>query len=446
MKDHYTLTCTASQKRFADTPNAHGSFLLQSPTDNEALLRTHYSKPLAIGDTTQKGLFAFSWLPKTYEFPSTSHPVTYKSTKLSKHLGLSHLYVTYSGYNPDIGAYNHTGTFKEFEAIGVFARQGYQTQTQLVLASAGNTARAFCEIGSKLHAKVVIVMPRAALQDLWTTSPKHPNIRVLAVDGSYNDAIRLAKRISQYEGCIAEGGVYNVGRRDALATTFLSAVACMKRIPDHYIQAIGSGSGAISAWESSIRLQELGMYNTSHASTQYPQPSSKTRSGHPIIHVAQNAPFAPVVDSWNAHSKTLRALQHKDEQASLGPIYARVLANNNPPYSIAGGLYHMLCDCEGYAYACTNEEGRQAGMLFEQLEGFRVSASSEIALAALHKACTQGRISGDDYIMLNITGGNYNDTQAFKTHEVAPEATLSATKTDEASLLQTLRALHTTAP
>lgn len=441
MTNHYTLTCASSEKCFADDPDAHGSFLLHSPHDNSSLLRTCYRNPLRIGDTHTEGLFAFSWLPNNYQFSCTSYPVTYKSTKLSEYLGLSHLYLTYSGYNPDIGAYNYTGTFKEFEAIGVFTRQGYRSRKQLVLASAGNTARAFCEIGSQLNARVIIVLPQRALKTLWTKTPQHPHICIIAVDGTYNDAIEIAKRISKYDECMSEGGVYNIGRRDGLATTFLSAVACMNRIPDHYIQAIGSGSGAISAWESSLRLQQLGMCRECEHEVQYPTPSSKTRSGHPTMHIAQNAPFAPVVQSWNAHSKTFRAIEPKDEMTYLHDIHACVLANNKPPYSIGGGLYDMLCDCNGYGYACTNEEARTAGALFQQLEGFTISASSEIALAALCNACTYKRIDRDDYVMLNITGGDYNSTKTFATYEVTAHAILTAT-VDDATLLAKMRSLR----
>ncbi len=440
MPNHYMLRCTSSEKCFADVANADGSFFLQSPTDNISLLRTNYYKPLSIGDTNTLGLFAFSWLPNNYQFPCTSYPITYKSKKLAEYLELSHLYLSYSGYNPDIGAYNYTGTFKEFEAIGVFSRQGYNSHTKLVLASAGNTARAFCEIGSKLHAHIIVVVPQHAVQNLWTTTQKHPYIRIIAVDGTYNDAIAIAKKISQYDGYIPEGGVYNIGRRDGLATTFLSAVACMNRIPDHYIQAIGSGSGAISAWESSIRLQKLGMHTKHTQEIQYPKPSEKTRTGHPIMHLAQNAPFAPVVQSWNTGSKKFQPLNSKDEIKHLNHIYASVLANNNPPYEVAGGLYEMLCDCDGYAYACTNEEGREAGTLFEKLEGFKVSASSEIALAALCKACAYKRINTDDYIMLNITGGDYCNEKDFVNYDISADATIAST-IDEASLLATLHSL-----
>ena len=46
----------------------------------------------------------------------------------------------------------------------------------------------------------------------------------------------------------------------------LSAVTTIGRIPDYYFQAVGSGTGAIAAWEANMRLIEDGRFgsNTIH--------------------------------------------------------------------------------------------------------------------------------------------------------------------------------------
>ena len=47
-----------------------------------------------------------------------------------------------------------------------------------------------------------------------------------------------------------------------MATTVLSAVTTIGRIPDYYFQAVGSGTGAIAAWEANQRLIEDGRFGT----------------------------------------------------------------------------------------------------------------------------------------------------------------------------------------
>src|SRR5208283_1127819 len=104
------------------------------------------------------------------------------------------------------------------------------------------------------------------------------------------------------------------------------------RIPDHYFQAVGSGTGAIAAWEMNLRLVEDGRYG-----------GEMTK-----LHLAQNAPFTPMADAWEAGSRTLAAVP--DGRRLSRSIRARVLANRTPPYAIAGGLFDALADTRGLMY------------------------------------------------------------------------------------------------
>ena len=47
-----------------------------------------------------------------------------------------------------------------------------------------------------------------------------------------------------------------------MACTVLSAVTTIGRIPDYYFQAVGSGTGAIAAWEANMRLIEDGRFGS----------------------------------------------------------------------------------------------------------------------------------------------------------------------------------------
>jgi cysteate synthase len=161
------------------------------------------------------------------------------------------------------------------------------------------------------------------------------------------------------------------------------------RIPDHYFQAVGSGTGAIAAWEMSLRLREDGRFG----------------SGRMKLHLSQNAPFTPMTDAWEAGSRTLAALP--DGRRLSRCIRARVLGNRNPPYSIAGGLYDALSDTGGFMYRVADREARAAGRLFEKLEGCDIDPAAEVALASLQQAVEQGRIGRRDMVALNITGGGY---------------------------------------
>lgn len=378
-----------------NNPDAPKGYLLSDPNfDGDALLRTKYSQPLVV-DHGFKSIFKYSWLPVHDNFDCCSAPITFMSKSFGKHLGLKNLYCTFSGYAPFLNAFNKTGSFKEYEAVGVLGRHGFDTTYTIVLASAGNTGRAFAELASSLPTKVIIVVPESSVSQIWTTIPTTDNIRLYYVlDGDYSDAIKIANTIASFEGHVAEGGVRNVGRRDGMGTTFISAVQCMNRIPDHYFQAVGSGSGALSAWESSLRFKQL--MNT-------PGPSV------PKLHISQNYPFTPIINSWNAKSPTLLPIDEALAKKQIAAISANVLSNRTPPYSTIGGVYDAMTASKGVAYRVTNKEAMFAYNIFLEKEQLEIGPSAAIACASLIKAVNTKQVSPEEYIMLNLTGGGYKN-------------------------------------
>ncbi len=191
------------------------------------------------------------------------------------------------------------------------------------------------------------------------------------------------------EGFVAEGGAKNVARRDGMATTTLSAVTTIGQIPDYYFQAIGSGTGAIAAWEANLRLIEDGRFG-----------SNKMK-----LMISQNLPFKPIHDAWKADSRHMLPLDDDLARKQVEEIIAKVLSNRKPPYPIAGGLYDALKDAGGDVLLASNEHAHEAAQMFLELEGNDIHPASAIATATLIDAAKSGQVKKDDLIMLNITGG-----------------------------------------
>lgn len=392
----YRLRCLATDDLLYDRRDRSDPFPLANPrAESPSFLRSEYVEPaFRVGPATE-GLFRFrDMLPVTTEIPGSAAPVTWRSTGLAAELGLSRLFITFTGYYPDRGALVPTGTFKENEAYAVFGRLGKDARDEtLVVASAGNTARAFLRAADENNLPLVVVVPEKNLADIWTVSPRGDSTIVVAAgDGSdYTDAIELAATIAALPGYRSEGGARNVARRDGMACTYLSAVHEIGALPDHYFQAVGSGTGAIAAWEANLRLLALGGYG-----------DGKTR-----LHLSQNAPFTLLVDSWAARRRTPAPLDADDARRRIERIDARVLANRTPPYSPLGGLYDALVDTDGRMYAVDNDAADRAGALFAEREGIDASPAARVACASLIDAVARGAVDRDDIIMLNITGGGY---------------------------------------
>lgn len=359
---------------------------------DEAFLRADY-KEKQLKLRAQPGLGKFhSWLPIQEELTTKAGPITYKSEAFAKELGLSKLYIGFSGYWPEKGAFIKTCSFKELEAHPTIQLLKESGRKALVLASAGNTGRAFAHVSTLTGTEVYIVVPDSGMSKMWL--PEEPSKSVhliqMAPGNDYADAIKLADRLAKLPGMVSEGGARNVARREGMGTVMLDAAVTIGQMPDHYFQAVGSGTGGISAWEASLRLREDGRFGTKL----------------PKLQLAQNLPFAPMYRAWTAGRRELvPELDMMDAKKQIKETYATVLTNRTPPYSNIGGLYDALSETQGLMYGITMKEALKAKILFEELEGIDLLPASAVGAASLLKAVELGSVKRDACILLNIAGG-----------------------------------------
>ena len=401
----YLLMNVADGRVFDDK-----GWILDDPEGQRpSLVRAIYEqKQLHVGDD-RLGLYKFAdWMPIQRVLENPSCPITYKSEKLAKVLGLNNLYITFSGWWPERGARMTTCSFKETEAYSVCARlsDAYRDQV-LVVASAGNTARAFAKVCSDNGIKLLLCVPQDNIKALWFDKPLNPCVKLLttASGSDYFDAIQLSNYVCELPGFLAEGGAKNIARRDGMSTTMMSAVTFIGQIPDFYFQAVGSGTGAIAAWEANLRFLEDGRFG-----------NKKAR-----LFVSQNKPFVPMYDAWCADSRALLPYDADQARKDAAAICAPVLSNRKPPYSLAGGLFDALKDTQGDILAVSNEEAQAAKALFLETEGRDIYSAAAVALASLVQAVHYNKVQPDDTVMLNITGGGEKEFhEAHSLHYLEP--------------------------
>lgn len=384
----YSLVCCADGHRFNDC----GWSLADPQCGCPSLVRAEYENKKFTPREDLDGFYRYAeWLPIKRTLKGSCAPVTYKSTALASELGLENLYVTFSGYWPKIGARMMTCSFKETEAYSVCGRLDENNDRILVVASAGNTARAFAKVCSDNNIPLLISIPEDNIDALWFTSPLNDCVKIIASPKGtdYFDAIVLSDKVCTDKRFMAEGGAKNVARRDGMGTTLLSAVEAIGRIPDAYFQAIGSGTGTIAVWENNLRLIEDGRFG-SHKMRLYP---------------SQNDPFTIMYDSWKLHSRQLVDMTAEQARKAAEEIDAKVLSNRKPPYSLPGGLYDAMEDATGEIFKITNEELSYWKNRFLELEGVDIHNAAAVAVASLATAISEGKVKKDEVIMLNITGG-----------------------------------------
>ena len=386
----YQLQTVATGRVFSD----EGWTLDDKLCDKPSMVRPVYEKKqLDVREGMDLGLYRYAdWLPIKTMLANPSEPVTYKSERLVKRLGLHNLYITFNGWWPERNAHMTTCSFKEMEAFSVCARLGEELKGKtLVVASAGNTARAFAKVCSDNGIKLLLCVPQDNINALWFDKPLNPCVKLITTESGsdYFDAINLSNVVCGMEGYLAEGGAKNIARRDGMSTTMMSATTFIGRTPDFYFQAVGSGTGAIAAWEANLRFIGDGRFG-----------ANKAR-----LMVSQNKPFVPMYDAWRADSRALLPYDADQARKDAAEICAPVLSNRKPPYGLAGGLYDALKDTDGDILAVSNAEANAAKALFEETEGIDIYHAAAVATASLQQAVEKGVVKADDVVMLNITGG-----------------------------------------
>jgi len=389
-----------------------GWTLADPDSPSPSLVRAVYENTRFTPRDDLDGLYRYAeWMPIRRTLKKSSAPVTYHSKALGKHLGLDNLFITFSGFHPKIGATMQTCSFKETEAFSVCARLPEKSRQILVVQSAGNTARAFAQVCSDNGIPIVICVPADNFRDLWFRKKLDSCVKMVATPSGtdYFDAIALGDKICKDPRYFAEGGAKNVARRDGMGTTVLSAVETIGCIPDAYFQAVGSGTGAIAAWENNLRLIEDGRFG-----------KNKMK-----IFVSQNVPFTLMYDSWKAGSRALLEYTPEQSRRAAEVILAKVLSNRKPPYSIAGGLFDAMKDTGGDFFKATNDEIVRWMLLFRNLEGYDIFPAAATAVCSLEQAVRSGQVGKEDVVMVNVTGGGSLAAQSRGYYVKEPDLVLS---------------------
>jgi cysteate synthase len=335
------------------------------------------------------------WLPCEFVFePDDLEIGCVHAEELGRCLGLDNLWFLFSCYAPQYGGTMSSATFKSLEAAGVMLRVLSQTDKTLIISSAGNAGCAVLELGTQYQCPAVVVIPESAKRDMLISSePNDTSPLLLCLKrATYFDAIRFVGYVHERfsDRLVREGGAYNVARRDAMGVPVVRAVKKIGRIPDHYFQAVGSGTGGIAAYEAVQRMKKNRQY--------HPHSTMK-------LNLVQNIPFTPMVDAWKNNERKVGVLSREEIYKRLSQTYSKVLANANPPYGVVGGVYDCVRNSDGDLLGVTNEQALSAEQRIMKFFDFCPSPETSVAFAGLEKQVNKGKILKNEIVLLHATGG-----------------------------------------
>ncbi|MGC2427787.1 MAG: threonine synthase [Nitrososphaeraceae archaeon] len=310
--------------------------------------------------------------------------------------GMKNLFIKNDSVNP-------TFSFKDRPA-GVSVSRAKEIKLKAVgCASTGNLASATAAHAAKAELPCYIFAP-SDIEHVKIAQALSYGAEFVAVDGTYDDANRVASVIGDSKGI----GIVNINMRpyyvEGSKTLAYEVAEQMNwQVPDSLIIPVGSGAMLNSICKGFEEFHELGLIDS---------------IANLKIIAAQPQGCAPVVDAFKRKSDEIVPVERPE-------TIAKSLAIGDP----GDGLYVLkrLRQYNGIAEDVTNEEIIDGILMLAKTEGIFTEPAGGVSVAVLRKLIEEGQIDKDEKVVCYITGNGLKATEAIinvlpKLNVVKPDA------------------------
>ncbi len=311
-----------------------------------------------------------------------------KAEKLGEALGLKNLYIKNDSVNP-------TFSFKDRPAGIAISKAKEFGLSAVGCASTGNLASATAAHAAKGGFPCHIFAP-SDIEMAKIAQALSYGANYIAVDGTYDDANRIAAQIGDSKGI----GIVNINMRSyyvegSKTLAYEVAEQLEWKVPDQLIVPVGSGAMLNAICKGFEELQSVSLLDN-------------VSNMHMIA--AQPHGCAPIVDAFKKNSKEVIPVEHPD-------TVAKSLAIGDP----GDGRYVLkrLQQYNGFAEESNNKEILDAILLLAKTEGIFTEPAGGVSVAVLQKMVEQGKIDKNDSVVCYVTGNGLKTTEAIM--EVLPK-------------------------
>ncbi len=305
-----------------------------------------------------------------------------KAEKLGQKLGLNNLYIKNDSVNP-------TFSFKDRPA-GIAVSKAKEFGLSAVgCASTGNLASATAAHAAKGGFPCYVFAP-SDIEHAKIAQALAYGSKFIAVDGTYDDANRIAAQIGDSKGI----GIVNINMRSyyvegSKTLAYEVAEQLDWNVPDQLIVPVGSGAMLNAICKGFEELQNVSLLNN-------------VSNMHMIA--AQPHGCAPIVDAFKKHSNEVIPVENPD-------TIAKSLAIGDP----GDGRYVLkrLKQYNGFAEESNNKEILDAILLLAQTEGIFTEPAGGVSVAVLKKMIDDGKIDKNDTTVCYVTGNGLKTTESI---------------------------------
>ena len=311
-----------------------------------------------------------------------------KAEKLGEKLGLKNLYIKNDSVNP-------TFSFKDRPA-GVAVSKAKELGLSAVgCASTGNLAAATAAHAAKAGLPCHVFAP-SDIEIPKIVQALSYGANFIAVDGTYDDANRIAAQIGDSKGI----GIVNINMRSyyvegSKTLAFEVAEQLNWNVPDHLIVPVGSGAMLNSICKGFEELQSVSLLDN-------------VSNMHMVA--AQPHGCAPIVDAFKKNTNEVIPVENPD-------TVAKSLAIGDP----GDGRYVLkrLKQYNGLAEESNNQEILDAILLLAKTEGIFTEPAGGVSVAVLKKLVEDKKIDKDETIICYVTGNGLKATEPLM--EILPK-------------------------
>jgi len=311
-----------------------------------------------------------------------------KAEKLGSALGLNNLYIKNDSVNP-------TFSFKDRPAGIAVSKAKEFGLSSVGCASTGNLAAATAAHAAKGGFTCYVFVP-SDIEHAKIAQALAYGANFIAVDGTYDDANRIAAQIGDNKGI----GIVNINMRSyyvegSKTLAFEVAEQLGWQVPDHLVVPVGSGAMLNAICKGFEELESLSLIG-------------KVSGMHMIA--GQPHGCAPIVDAFKKNSTEVIPVENPD-------TIAKSLAIGDP----GDGRYVLkrLKQYNGYAEESTNKEILDAIILLAKTEGIFTEPAGGVSVAVLKKMVEERKIDKNDSTICYVTGNGLKATEVLM--EVLPK-------------------------
>ncbi len=305
-----------------------------------------------------------------------------RAEKLGKKIGLNNLYIKNDSVNP-------TFSFKDRPAGVAISKAKEFGLSSVGCASTGNLASATAAHAAKADFPCYIFAP-SDIEHAKIAQALSYGANYIAVDGTYDDANRIAAQIGDSKGV----GIVNINMRSyyvegSKTLAYEVAEQLDWQVPDQLIVPTGSGAMLNAICKGFEELETVSLID-------------KVSKMH--MNCAQPHGCAPIVNAFKNNSDDVIPVENPD-------TVAKSLAIGDP----GDGRYVLkrLKQYNGIAQESNNKETLDAILLLARTEGIFTEPAGGVSVAVLKKMVEDGKIDKDETTVCYVTGNGLKATESI---------------------------------